>query len=150
MNITKRFNVAMINHSIAMDIFNYKMICRAILSLSGQSNNGAIFNATSVSGGYKGRLLVVVGSLSLKLSYLTVAGFHSSGYGGAILITTTGEVIISNCTFINNVASTRGGTAAVDASSVSMSNCTFENNYVTAGRGGGAYLNITGSMNYRI
>jgi predicted outer membrane repeat protein len=97
-----------------------------------QSDLHATYQYTYLYTFYKGGAIYNTGTLSI--ANCTFTGNCASYQGGAIYNNGT-IVLMSNCTFTNNTATTTSdGGAIYNEGTISLNNCTFTNN--TAGEGG--------------
>ncbi len=90
----------------------------------------------TVSGAGSYLLFQIEAGANATISGLTLANGSNAGTGGGGIYS-SGQLAVSNSTFLNNVATSRGGGIYNDSSAtLTVTNCTFTNNS-TGGDGGG-------------
>ncbi len=107
-------------------------------------------NGYTISGDDRFQIFVVAGQ-TLTLRNLTLTGGRSTEDGGAIMVQTSGELVVENVTFHNNSSAHGGGALASKGgdAKISVRSSVFHDN--SAGTGGGAIIinggaaTITGS-----
>ena len=100
----------------------------------------------TLSGNNASRIFRLTGGSTLNISRLTIAHGGLAADGGAIFCDFGSSLVLSNCTFMANVAGANGG-AIANNGTVTAQNCTFSGN--TATFVGGAIYNYAGVVTLR-
>ncbi|MBL4672163.1 MAG: hypothetical protein JKX81_07865, partial [Arenicella sp.] len=112
------------------------------ITIEGEGANAARIERADTPGTPKFRIFQVRSGGSLTLKNIRIAGGDVDGRGGGLYVVSGGELILSNCTVIDNRADTGGGIANQDSSILISDSAVLNNHAFEPGSGTGGGIDI--------